>query len=532
MKNYFMMALLFAVGAHSQTQTYTASTEIFANPERGFYHYRSSGSGTYKPLSQSELTGFRTNEKVTLIWREFRLDAFKNAPISADFLTKMQADFNALRAAGVKAIIRFNYTNTDGTDAPRSRVIGHIDQLKPVIQANEDVISSVEAGFIGNYGEWWFSNNYGTDDHTATNTADRIAVGQKILELAPNRMVAFRTPVIQRQIAGATPVSAATAYNGSIVSRVAAHNDCFLSSADDWGTYINTTTDPAYLENQSRYTFNGGETCALTTFSACTNAVATMKRYHFNYLNADYNQEVTNNWQANGCLDEVKRKLGYRFELLNASIASGTLTINLQNVGFGNIFNERKAYLVYRNTATGAETSQAITTNVRLWNAGQTTRIVQPLNTSLAPGSYQLFLHLPDSKLATNPIYSVRFANNNTWDAAKGYNALNMTYAVGSGGTTPPVVTNPTPTNPTPTNPTPTNPALPVEIILGADGIIQVSNLPCTTGNFTVAVYNMMGRLKATTMDISHLKRGYWIIKITCNGQTYTKKVYKSTGSF
>lgn len=529
MKNYFMMALLFAVGAHSQTQTYTASTEIFANPERGFYHYRSSGSGTYKPLNQTELTGFRTNEKITLIWREFRLDAFKNSAISADFLTKMQADFNMLRNAGVKAIIRFNYTNTDGTDAPRSRVISHIDQLKPVIQANEDVISSVEAGFIGNYGEWWFSNNFGTDDHTATNTADRIAVGNKIMELAPNRMVAFRTPTYQRLIAGSTPVSATTAYNGSIVSRVAAHNDCFLSSSDDYGTYINTTSDPAYLENQSRYTFDGGETCSLTTYSACTNAVATMKRFHFNYLNADYNQDVTSSWQSNGCLDEVKRKLGYRFELTSANIASGTLTIDLQNVGFANIFNARKAYLVYRNTATGAETSQEITTDVRKWNAGASTRLTRTLNTSLAQGTYQLFLHLPDLKMPTNPVYAVRFANNGTWDAAKGYNNLNLTYTVGAGGTTPPVVTNP-PTNPT----NPTNPpaALPVEIFLGANDIIQAVNLPCTAGNFTVKVYNTSGRLKASTMDISHLRKGLYTVKITCNGTVYTKKVSKTTGSW
>jgi hypothetical protein len=527
MKNYFMMALLFAVGAHSQTQTYTASTEIFANPERGFYHYRSSGAGTYKALNQTELTNFRTNEKVTLIWREFRLDAFKTKAITADFLTKMQADFNILRNAGVKAIIRFNYTNTDGTDAGKTQIIAHIDQLKPIIQANEDVISSVEAGFIGNYGEWWFSNNFGTDEHTATNKADRIAVGNKIMELAPNRMVAFRTPVIQRQIAGPTPITAANAYNGSVLSRVAAHNDCFLSGSDDYGTYINTTSDPAYLENQSRYTFDGGETCSLTTYSACTNAIATMKKFHFNYLNADYNQDVTANWQTNGCLDEVKRKLGYRFELISSNISNATLTIDLRNVGFANVFNNRKAYLVYRNTATGTETSFELGTNVRLWNAGSTMRITQALNTTLPAGSYQLFLNLPDFKLPTNPIYSIRFANNGTWDAVKGYNNLNLTYTVGSGGTTPPVVTNP-PVNP-PTDPAP---ALPVEIFLAADDVIQAVNLPCTVGNFTVKVYNTSGKLKATTMDISSLRKGLYTVKITCNGITYTKKVSKSTGSW
>lgn len=528
MKNYFMMALLFAVGVHSQNRTYTANTEIFANPERGFYHYKSSGTTTYRPLNQTELTTYRTSEKVTLIWREFRLDAFKTTPISADFLSKMQGDFNILRNAGVKAIVRFNYTNTDGADASKTQIIAHINQLKPVIAANEDVISSVEAGFIGNYGEWYDSNNFGKSGLTSAQIADRIAVGTKIMELAPNRMVAFRTPTIQRQIAGATALTASTAYNGNISSRVAAHNDCFLSDGTDYGTYINSTTDYTYLENQSRYTFDGGETCSLTTYSACTSAMAMMKKFHFNYLNADYNQEVTASWQASGCLDEIKRKLGYRFELLNSDITGGVLTINLQNVGYGNIFNNRKAYLVYKNTTTGTEIPVELNTNVRLWNAGATTRITHTLAQPAVPaGTYQLFLNIPDLRNGTNPIFSVRCANTGTWDAVKGYNILNQTCTVGGGTVvTPPVVTPPV------TEPTPPVTTLPVDILLGADGIIQVYNLPCTTGNFTVAVYNTTGRLKSTSMDISNLKRGYWIVKITCNGQVYTKKVYKSTGSF
>ncbi len=529
MKQYFMMALLFAMGAaHSQTQTYTASTEIIANPERGFYHYRSSGSGTYQPLNQTELTNFRRNEKVTLIWREWRLDAFKTTAISQDFLTKMQNDFTAMKNAGIKCIVRFNYTNTDGTDAKKAQILAHIAQLKPVLQANESVISSVEAGFIGNYGEWYASNNFGQDNLTAAQIADRVEVGTKIMELAPNRMVAFRTPTIQRQIAGSTTVTAATAYNGSIRSRVAAHNDCFLSSADDYGTYINTTSDYTYLENQSKYTFDGGETCSLTTFSACSNAVTTMNRFHFNYLNADYNQTVTNNWQSNGCLDEVKRRLGYRFELLNSNITSGVLTINLRNVGFGNVLNDRKAYVVCRNTATGAEYPLQLDTNVRLWQSGSEMRIVHTL-TGLPNGNYQLFLNVPDLALGANPAYSIRFANNGLWDEAKGYNNLNQTLTVSGSGVvvTPPVTP---PTNPPVTNPPVTN--LPVDIILGANDIIQVTNLPCTAGNFTVAVYNLSGRLKATSLDISNLKKGIYTVKITCNGTVHTKKISKSTGSW
>lgn len=526
-KNFMMLLLCTAVGALAQTQTYTATTEVIANPERGFYHYKSTSASNYRALNQSELTAYRTNEKVTLIWREFKLDQFKTSPITADFLTKMQADFNILRASGVKAVVRFCYTNVDGTDASKSQVLSHIDQLKPVMAANEDVVALVEAGFIGNYGEWYDSLSFGKSNLSTQNLADRKAVGLKIMELAPHRMVAFRTPTIQRQIAGANTVSATNAYDGTVLARTAAHNDCFLSDATDYGTYINSTTDYTYLENQSKYTFGGGETCSLTTYSACANAVSKMTKFHFNYLNADYNQDVTTSWQANGCLDDVKRKLGYRFELLNSSIANNVLTINLQNVGFANVFNDRKAYVVYRNTLTGAEHSFQLDTNVRLWNAGVQTSIIQNLDFAVPNGTYQLFLNLPDMAMASNPIYSIQCANTGLWEAAKGYNKLNQTFTVTAGvvinnPVTPPVAPPVAP----PTPPTQPTEAVAVEIILINNTTITPYHLPST--NFTVKVYNMNGKLKASSTDISELKRGSYIVKLTCLGVLYTKTVMKT----
>ena len=65
----------------------------------------------------------------------------------------------------------------------------------------------MEAGFIGQYGEWYYSKNYGTSSLTAQNIADRKEIGLKILELAPDRMVAFRTPTFQTLVGGATPIS-------------------------------------------------------------------------------------------------------------------------------------------------------------------------------------------------------------------------------------------------------------------------------------------------------------------------------------
>jgi hypothetical protein len=50
----------------------------------------------------------------------------------------------------------------------------------------------------------------------------------------------------------------------------------------------------------------------------------------------------------------------------------------------------------------------------------------------VAPGTYKLGLWLPDAytSLRGNPAYSVRFANNNTWDAATGINILTTNFQV------------------------------------------------------------------------------------------------------
>lgn len=516
MKKLVLM-LLFTVAMQSQTQNYTSSSEIIANPERGQYHYTQGNSvGIFTPLDKTTLVGYRTNEKITLIWRSYNLDAFKTQPISTSFLNSIQADFNTMRVAGVKCILRFSYTKIDGTDASKSQILAHIEQLKPITQANEDVISNMEAGFIGNYGEWYASINFGQDNLTAQNLADRKEVGLKIMELTPNRVVSFRTPTIQRSIGGNSPVSSLTAYNGSINSRIAAHNDCFLSSPSDYGTYINSTTDYTYLENQSKYTFDGGETCSLTTYSECSNAVYTMNRFHFNYLNTDYNQTVTTNWSSNGCYDEIKRRLGYRFELLNSNITTDNLlTINLQNVGFANIFNERKAYLVLKNTSTNSEYSFQLNTDIRKWQSGTQTQIVQSLNLDIPSGTYQLYLNLPDSQIA-NPLFSIQCANVGTWDAIKGYNNLNQTFTISSTA-----VVAPTPITTTTEVPV----ADSVQILLINNSIITVYNLP--TSSFTVKVYNLSGRLKSTSVDISNLKSGYYIVKVYSNGIVYSQKIYK-----
>ena len=67
----------------------------------------------------------------------------------------------------------------DEPDAPLSVILQHLDQLKPILQENKDVIAVLQAGFIGSWGEWYYTTN------NLNNDAARKTIIDKILEVLP-----------------------------------------------------------------------------------------------------------------------------------------------------------------------------------------------------------------------------------------------------------------------------------------------------------------------------------------------------------
>ena len=497
---------------YTQTVNYTPSTENFSNPERGWYKYSKAQSTTsFSFLSQSSLNSYRNTDKITLMLRIYDLGAFLTTPISQEFLNNIQTDFNTLRVSGFKCVLRFRYSETDNIDAAKPILLNHIEQLKSVTIPNQDVIHVLEAGFIGKYGEWYYTSNYGDSGVlSAQNLADRKEIGLKIMELTPNRLVMFRTPKFQQLVGGTTPISLPTSYDGSTNSRVALHNDAFLSSNSDSGTFSNTTTDYTYLDAQSKYTMCGGESNALfPTKQDCPVVFGWLTRFHYNYLNFGYHPDVIALWKTNGCYDEIQRRLGYRFELISSTIENGIITVNIRNVGFSNVFNPRKVYLVYKNTSTNILYSFEVNTDIRRWNAGETTQFSKTIETTLPDGIYNLYLNIPDEN--GNFLHSIQLANTGVWDSSKGYNNLNQSITIEA------AITNPPPVDPPP-------PVLTVTIYV-ENNIIKVTNLT----NYTIAVYNSSNKLVSTTNDMTRLKRGWYTIKVTdtSTGKVYTLKYYK-----
>ncbi|MGF2410886.1 DUF4832 domain-containing protein [Ferruginibacter sp.] len=469
------------------TVTYTESVEDFANPERGFFRFTEVRASAYVPLVQSQLQLWRGlttansgNYQVysTLVYRNFIMDVFKNAPLSAAFLQAVKNDFDIARAAGVKLIPRFVYTNTVTAgscpeqwicapygDAPKSIVLQHLAQLKPILTDAADVIAVVQMGFIGVWGENYYTDHFGDASQNGqgklldNNWLDRNAVIAALLDAVPkDRMIQVRLPQMKQRfvygvnatVNNALAITESEAFSGLDKARIGFHNDCFLAGTDDYGTYedMGNSSTPRQSANtvlrnftkaDSKYVAVGGETCD-DTYSPQNDcepagmAETEMAAYHYSFLNCAYNNAVNNDWQTNGCMLNIRKKLGYRFVLKEMGypkeIKSGSslpLSLTVNNIGYASPFNERPVKLILKNSGTGQEIIYALNTDIRKWFSG-TTKIETSVTTdaSLTAGVYDMYLFMPDkyASIAAKPEYAIQLANTGVWDAATGYNKL------------------------------------------------------------------------------------------------------------
>ena len=483
---------------HAQPATirYTESNADFPNPERGFYIPSQTHAGNFVPLNKQQLIQYRTAQQKhgsasyaiysTLLFRYYILDQFIHKPLSTDFLQKLDNDFTAVREAGLKMIIRFSYINKvhangcadkEGIcppygDAPKTIVLQHILQLKPLLQKNTDIIAVLQQGFIGIWGENYYTDYFGDASENGagrimdSSWRDRNDILKALLDALPKtRMVQVRTPQMkQKFVYGASAptdsraLDPEKAYNNTDEARIGFHNDCFLASSDDYGTYYDygsssTPKKPAnetmrkYFAADSRYGPVGGETCddAFSPQNDCApagRAEEEMAAMHYSYLNTGYNNTVNNDWDSTGCLSSIKKRLGYRFVLKDGHFpAAGkagepfAFSVNLSNKGFASPYNPRTVELILRNTANGKIFIIPCKTDIRFWFSGaiQWKETVTLPNT-IAAGSYALLLNFPDKylSLSKRPEYSIRLANEKVWEAATGYNKLNHIVMIGN----------------------------------------------------------------------------------------------------
>jgi uncharacterized protein DUF4832/uncharacterized protein DUF4874 len=437
-------AVALPTSAHAaaapQVKSFAASDIDIANPERGFYRYSethlSGDPATYQRLDPVALAAQRTSNRASLVFRYFYLDGYAGRDtIAAADLELVRADLVAARRAGVKMIVRFAYSSSSSADAPAARVVGHIRQLAPVLNQNADVIAALQAGFIGRWGEWYYTDNFADDPAQPWKLTDanwqarQQVLGALLSNTTATIPVQVRYPAIRQRME--STLSATDA------ARLGVHNDCFLAGTDDYGTFT-SDADRDWLATKSRTTLTGGESCDVSARSGWTNASAELAKYHFTYLNAEFQQDVLNSWGAGRA--EADRRLGYRLRLVQTTTPAGvragqstTVRIRLSNTGYAAPITNRPVNLIVK-TATRTSTIK-INADMRTWAPGQDVELTATFLAPATAGKYQLLLNLPDPSGAlsgqqalingetTNSAYAVRLANPGLW-TAQGWNDL------------------------------------------------------------------------------------------------------------
>jgi hypothetical protein len=444
------------VSTSTNTVRYIADlTSVFPNPERGWHNRRDvdgrSGNDV-RDFSDVKAAGH------TLVHSYLRLDDFKETDtIPQSYLDNMQEALDAIRAAGLKIILRPTHVWSDVPNIPVSRILKHIEQLNAVISKNADVINHLEAGYLGKWGEW-HSGRY-TDLSSRTDGDTRYRIIERILNTTPNSLpIAMRYPMHIRELLQELPVPEGSKPLTQVQrDRIGHHADCFLYDEHDRGTYarLKIWFGDQTLEQQKQYTFDmitsfggnkivGGETCS-EKIERIDDTQNDLAKSNWTEININFWEDAIEMWKkrllpASGNDPEesefvrISRKLGYRLRLIDATFPksakagkSFTIATNLNNDGFASIIKSRPIFLVFDN-ATNRYNIELTGIDVRQWVSGPVALKQQTLTlpSNMASGTYKLALWLPDASvnLQSRSGYAVRFANKEMWDATKGYNLL------------------------------------------------------------------------------------------------------------
>lgn len=406
---------LFADGADPSGDPVCA----IVNPERGFFQFNDLRGLELWAVENAVTAGY------SLLYGRVLLSEYRDAPLDPGVLADVAAGLDLARDHGLKVIPRFHYSDDgDEPDAPLDVILGHIDQLTPLLNDHADVIFTLQAGFIGAWGEW----------HSSQNGLDAPGPRKQILDallaaLPATRTVSVRRPSFKSD-AYAGPLSLETAHDGSALARVGHINDCFLASDSDFGTY-QEPGEKDYAIADSAFVPVGGETCAVNPpRSECPAALAELELHHWTHINAGYHPDVLQGWQDDGCYAEIACRLGYRLVVRDlkwaaTATAGGTIPVSLElfNDGWAAPTNARPLALVF-DGPTRVEVATDFDVRTALAGESHTVCVDAALPADLPPGTYRIGVRLADPApaLADDPRYAIRLADADAVEWSDGIN--------------------------------------------------------------------------------------------------------------
>jgi len=519
------------------------STTLFANPERGWARsYNPSGNTPAPDLVLGTLQYWRaSSDHITLARKYYMLHAYLDKPIDQAFLDKFQKDLNTCRTAGVKMIPRFIYIWDPATvnkDAPLNIAIQHIEQIRPYLQNNWDVIAFLETGFVGQWGEWHHSNWNYIDNYSNQLKDDGITVRDSLLSALPaNRFLMMRYMYWHKYKFWPTPLNESQAFSGTKQARLGYHHD-YIMGGNQWDCEMGGSNQPSYqtahgfLMEDTKWVPHTGEPCGDSYYDTHDPQPELRAVHQSSLMNnacIDYSK-----WKSKPWYEGLTRDLGYRISIKKATISNIvpgenlSLTLDLTNSGYAAPFNERKFEIILRNQTTGEQYVTDVTrsgghaTDPRYWLPGNfSVSLSIPVPLELAAGEYDILLNLPDPapSFYSRPEYSIRLANQNMWEAATGYNVLKGIITTGMS--------------------TVKSPKFNMDIYPNPASNQAIINCQFSEkGKAVVTIYNILGKVvmeeifehqsasdHELNINTQQFKAGIYFVRLSVNGEQLTQKL-------
>ena len=313
------------------SKPYLETKELLFNPDRGFYHQIGGRNVEPSPsqLYKSTLSVFRVY---------YGLNKFENSPISERSLKNLEKMLIKAAEIGVTIIPSFYYTwgyeKGNPFKSPKEEIIlNHINQISPILNKHKNAISFLEVGFIGAWGEW-HSDQYG--DKKKFKSFRKQLVESLLNNLDDDIYLALRYPSDRNNLSKLIAVS----------ERVGLHHDC--------PNYYNDIYPRSNAQDITISLPQGGEVCQLDPRSdfgskssnrdkyyGCEVMMKYFDKFNFDVLNVSDWSRSNSRFLEQGCYDEIRDRLGYRYLIKESSYSNGILKFEIHNIGFGKSFKNR-----------------------------------------------------------------------------------------------------------------------------------------------------------------------------------------------
>ncbi len=462
------------------------NTRSIYNPDQGFYRpmtllvkdskittngwYKDNlEDGIYKtPVSDDE--PFNVNNEYTQLYHlRFDISEYSgkinnesDKELTSEFCENFGKLLEKFKKYEKNVIIRFTYCPNCAWDGSNHDfepsiefILKHIETICSVANNYPDVITAIETGLVGGWGEMHGTVSAETPDLVAT-------IVNKYLEQTRSSKipVLVRRPDIiysyiykykmngqldSTQTNNTTPFSVVKDFsteNDAELSRLGLYNDGYLASETDLGTYKsgNRASEIEWLSaNVTNSTPFGGEVTDGSPAKGLYKlknkeyfeTVNEMFKMNLSYLNIEFNSSAINEWNSHKSVIEkpyknktdlayMKNRMGYRFlveESTQEIMEDGKLNckLKLKNIGFGNFIKRKKvSVILVKDNQPCFEA-----TNISDFTGQDSLNLSFELSSDIINSSannkpeYEVYLRVDNG----DGKYVVQFANRNMWNS-------------------------------------------------------------------------------------------------------------------